>query len=373
MARFASWCEREEVHACWKSIWKASSVVLAACSSGRKAGLSHSFRSLIESCRAWLLPEGQKGQRYSAPWLEWMSQSLSVLCWLEEHTLDTRGNNRQKLLASGKSKYLPERVRAGIRDGRVHPDALAATAEWLTRQLLGPLFQARHDGGIVHVLCGRYAKYGRFGPRRGDLAPGLRTPELRMSKQNPLGLKRKVKLLSDTAGGQTILEVSRHSLEQARALERIMIRTRAPTCNTRGLYEVGKPRPRRPRRRPRARPAAHLRSDNLRQSAPLDSLGASLEEELIRWQTCRSRWLKRQQVLRDLSHGFHRFYRQLLDCRLAAGLGPGPIALTVNLALSTIAALRPSMSLASLNLDESQAPSAWRFARQMPRPGTHAS
>ena len=131
MARIASWCERE----------------LAACYSCRKAGLSHSFRSLIESCRAWLLPEGQKGQRCGAPWLEWMSQSLSVLCWLEEHTLDTRGNNRRRLLASRSSKYLPERVRTGIRDGRVQPDALAATAEWLTRQLLGPLVQARHDEG----------------------------------------------------------------------------------------------------------------------------------------------------------------------------------------------------------------------------------
>ena len=153
-----------------------------------------------------------------------------------------------------------------------------------------------------------------------------------MSKQNPQpGLKRKVKLLSDTpAGGLNILEVSRHSLEQARALERVMIRTWVPACNTRGLYEVGQPRPRRPRRRPRA----HLRSDNLRPSAQLDSLGASLEKELIRWQTCRSRWLKRQQVLRDLSDGFHHVIRQLLDSRLAADLGPSPIALTHNLALS---------------------------------------
>ena len=36
MAHFASWCEREEVHMSWKTVWKASSVILAACSSGRK-------------------------------------------------------------------------------------------------------------------------------------------------------------------------------------------------------------------------------------------------------------------------------------------------------------------------------------------------
>ena len=48
--------------------------------------------------------------------------------------------------------------------------------------------------------------------------------------KNPqLRLTRKVKLLSDTpAGGLTILEVSRHSLEQARAIERVIIRTWAP-------------------------------------------------------------------------------------------------------------------------------------------------
>ena len=98
--------------------------LLAACSSGRSAGLSHPFRSLDESCRTWLLPKGRGAQRYRAPWLEWMSQSLSVLCWLEEYTLDTRGNSWQKQFASRRSKYFPERVRTGIRDGRIHPGAL---------------------------------------------------------------------------------------------------------------------------------------------------------------------------------------------------------------------------------------------------------
>ena len=251
-ARFASRCQREEAHACWQSIWKASSVLLAACYRGRKAGLSLSFRFLIESCRAWLLPEGLKGQRYSAPGLEWTSQSPSVLCWLEEYTLDLRRNKRRKLLASRRSKCLPERIRIGIRDGRVQPDALAATAERLTSQLLGLLFQARHDEGIVFVLCGRSAEYVgstqacRLGPRRaprrirGDFAPVFRTS---MGKQNAqLGLRRKVKLQGDTpASGLAILEVPRHSLELARALERVMIRTLAPACKTRGLNEVGQP------------------------------------------------------------------------------------------------------------------------------------
>ena len=93
---------------------------------------------------------------------------------------------------------------------------------------------------------------------------------------------------------------------------------------------------------------------------------------MTRWHACRSRWLKRQQALRDLSSGFDRFYKRSLDSRLVAGLGPRPIALTVNLALSMIADLRPVLSLATLNLDESQVLSAWRFARQMPPPGIRA-
>ena len=129
---------------------------------------------------------------------------------------------------------------------------------------------------------------------------------------------------------------------------------------------------RRLRPRPRTRPVAHLRSESLRQSTPLDSLFASLEREVTRWHTCRSRWLKRQQALRDLSSGFDRFYKQSLDSRLAADLGPGPLASTVNLAPSMVADLRPTQSLATLNLDESQVSSAWRFARQMPRPGVRA-
>ena len=60
------------------------------------------------------------------------------------------------------------------------------------------------------------------------------------------------------------------------------------------------------------------------------------------------------------------------DSRLLAGFGPGPIALTVNLALSMVADLRPVLSLANLHMDESQVLSAWRFARQMPRSGIPA-
>ena len=37
-----------------------------------------------------------------------------------------------------------------------------------------------------------------------------------------------------------------------------------------------------------------------------------------------------------------------------------------------VADQRPTQSLATLNLDESQVSSAWRFARQMPRPGVRA-
>ena len=163
-----------------------------------------------------------------------MSQSFSVLCWLEEYTLDTRGNKRQQLLASRRSKYLPERVRTGIQHGRIHPDAL-------TDLLLGPLNQAPPHEGIVYVLCGRSAeKVGstqacRLGPRRATRRIGGAMPRFfehfgktRM-KSPQLGLTRKVKLLSDTpASGLTILEVSRHSLEQARALERVITRTWEP-------------------------------------------------------------------------------------------------------------------------------------------------
>ena len=151
-----------------------------------------------------------------------MSQSLSVLCCLEEYTLDTRGNRRQQLLASRRSKYLAKRVRAGI-----------DTAEWHTRQLLGPLYQAPPDEGTVYVLCDRFAEYVgstqacRLGPRRAFRRIGGTMPRFfehlgEMRTKNPqLGLTRKVKLLSDTqAGGLTILNVLRHSLEQALALER---------------------------------------------------------------------------------------------------------------------------------------------------------
>ena len=85
-------------------------------------------------------------------------------------------------------------------------------------------------------------------------------------------------------------------------------------------------------------------------------------ERWLVWHTCRSRWPKLPQASRDLSSGFHRFYKQSLDSRLVAGLEPGPIAL--------VADLRLVLSLAKLNLDENQVPGG--FARQMPRSGIRA-
>ena len=150
--------------------------------------------------------------------------------------------------------------------------------------------------------------------------------ELRMSIQIPQpGLKRKMRVLCDTSAGRlTVLEVSRHSLEQACALERIMIRTWAPACNTRGVHDVGQHRPRRLRPKPRSRPPSHLHSDSSRQTTPLRSMGDNLEKKLIHWQTCRPCWLRRQQVLRDLSRGFQSFYRHLTF--LSTGCGAWPWA-----------------------------------------------
>ena len=121
------------------------------------------------------------------------------------------------------------------------------------------------------------------------------------------------------AGGLTILEVPRHPLEHSRALERVMFRTWPPACNTRGLHETGSIRPRQLRRRPRERPPSHVRTDCSRLITSLDSLSSSVDKEELRWQTCRTRWLKRQQTL-----------LQLTECEVL---------------------------------------SVWRFARQMPRPG----
>ena len=203
------------------------------------------------------------------------------------------------------------------------------------------LSSARHDEGIVYVLCGRSAEYVgstqacRFGPRRAPRRIGgtlsrlfEHLDELRMGWPKPeLGLKRKV----ITAG------------DYPRSLETLLgSRPCFGTChdpNTGSCLQFSRP----PRERTAtasttATTAARTTScsppsDNLRQSAPLDSLGVSLEKEFIRWRTCRSRWPRGQQ-LRDLSSGFRRFCKQLLDTRLA-GLGPSPIAMTVNLALST--------------------------------------
>ena len=158
--------------------------------------------------------------------------------------------------------------------------------------------------GTVYLLCSRSSEYVRstqawhFGPRRASRRIGGVVPrffehlgELRVSKQKSQpGPKRKVRLPGDTpASGLTILQVARHPLEQALASERVIIRTWAPAYNTNGLHETWADLTRRLRRRPRARPPQHLLTDRSRRTTPLDSLGVSMEKELIRWQTCRAR------------------------------------------------------------------------------------
>ena len=53
MTRFASLCEREEVHVCWETVWK-DCVGITCCMFwwSQSWNFSPFFRSLIENCRA---------------------------------------------------------------------------------------------------------------------------------------------------------------------------------------------------------------------------------------------------------------------------------------------------------------------------------
>ena len=178
--------------------------------------------------------------------------------------------------------------------------------------------------------------------------------DLRMRKQNPqLKLKRKVKLLVDTETGElTILEISHLNASP-------FGRGRPLATHVASTRQHG--------RDPADRDEDHVHDQPLTSALTIYDnllpLGASLERELIRWQSL---------PLAQTSTSPTSFLQAVT--RLQTGSRPRARLHCAQgkLALSAIADLRPTMPLASLNLDENQALSAWRFARQMPRPAIRA-
>ena len=53
------------------------------------------IRSLIDNCRAWLLPEGNSAQRHNASWLEWMNVYVVLVGRAHTHTQQLRLTRKQ--------------------------------------------------------------------------------------------------------------------------------------------------------------------------------------------------------------------------------------------------------------------------------------
>ena len=315
MARFASWCEREEGCSCWQSIWSSGYLLhaLVAAQLAIPTLFVHQPITVGHGC-------SMKARKVNAT--------------VPMARVDEPSPQRHELVGGVRPSHEWEQqpetpyVRASIFQRMyARGEATAGSTSTPSRPLLSGAQTSFWDPlstlNLMRVLCTSSA----------DAPPNTLVLHKPVAS-DPDALPTASAEWSDTpAGGLTILEIQKDPLERTRALERVLIRAWAPACNIRRLYKVGKMRPRRIRKKPQARLTSHLRAEDRRQISPLGSPVASTDKELIRWQ-------ERPLLLAYASAGPQRpvteggYYRQSIYARLAAGLGPGPSAMTINLPLS---------------------------------------
>ena len=95
MAKLAQWCLDEGVDDCWKTIWKLSVWTLSKVQTSVNNDGLHICDQAVAHARKWILPHGHRKQRTGAPWLEWCSHCMSLLCWVTR-TISSSGRGRRR-------------------------------------------------------------------------------------------------------------------------------------------------------------------------------------------------------------------------------------------------------------------------------------
>ena len=245
MANLAQWCLDEGVEDCWKTIWKLSVWALAKVQTKTNNDGLHVCDQAVAHARKWILPRGHRKQRTGAPWLEWCSHCVSILCWVVR-TISASGRGRRRRREAGKHlKFFPDGVSCHVAEGRLHPEGANSMSKWLFEQIVSPICSALPDRAVTYVLLGQKTEYigsslcARQGSKMSGCLPRFWEHLCDLRTKTPGKYSHKERCFRATQEGKlTALELQRETATIARSWERVLLRTwrpRANACGCRGL------------------------------------------------------------------------------------------------------------------------------------------
>ena len=126
------------------------------------------LRALIQSERNWIMPPGKSSPRRSAQVLQWLTHSLSLLCWLEETVCWSGRDRRLRARFLSRARFLPCSFTRGIANGSLSHETFDAVAAWLSDQCLDSLVRHDADSTLTYLLTAGCATHvGITGQRDG--------------------------------------------------------------------------------------------------------------------------------------------------------------------------------------------------------------
>ena len=375
MAKLAQWCLDEGVDDCWKTIWKLSVWTLSKVQTRVNNDGLHICDQAVAHARKWILPPGHRKQRIGAPWLEWCSHCLSLLCWVTR-TISASGRGRRRRHDAAKHlKFIPDGVSCYVAEGRLHPEGANSMSDWLFEQIVAPICSNLPGGAVTYVLLGLKTEYigsslcARKGAKLSGCLPRFWEHLCDFRKKTPGKYNLKERSFRATQESNlAVLELQRETVTMAISWERVLLRTWRPRANTCGVAECGRRRVLRDRQGKRRRPPRHLRTPRL-PDGHQGRLDAIVHADAQRPHLRKEAWSQRQIPLNMISGASQKTYRWLLDMQVSTAGTYGPLPMCKTLALSFLADAKWTVGSKILFPSEVYAYRAAEMIRHIQRPG----
>ena len=373
-AKLAQWCLDEGVDDCWKTIWKLSVWTLSKVQTRVNNDGLHICDQAVAHARKWILLHGHRKQRTGAPWLEWCSQCMSLLCW-ETRTISASGRGRRRRCDAAKHfKIVPDGVSCYVAEGRLHPEGASSMSDWLFEQIVAPICSTLLGGAVTCVLLGQKTEYigsslcFRKGAKLSGCLPRFWEHLCDLRKKTPGKYNHKERCFRATQESKlVVLELHRETVTMTRSWERVLLRTWRPRANTCGVAECGR------RRVLRNRQGKRRRLRNFRTPRPPDGhqgcLTAIVHADAQRLHLRKEAWSQRQIRLNMITGGSQKTYRWLLDVQVSTVGTDGPLPMCKTLALSFLADAKWTVGSKILFPSEVCAYRAAEMIRHIERPG----
>ena len=306
------------------------------------------LRALIQSERNWIMPPGKSSPRRSAQVLQWLTHSLSLLCWFEETVCWSCRGRRLRAKFLSRARFLPCSITRGIANGSLSHETFDAVAAWLGDQCLDSLVRHDADSTLTYLLTSRCATYvGITGQRDGGKGLGGGSTRLmehirgirgdaRHNARHRAGECRDKKRAFGQSDDShlTMLRLYRGPSASAAALERVLTRTLRPSGNRVGFGPPTVPKiatAARGKTPPWRRVPAPLL---VRHLDPIASIVSRLPTILHRAELDAVRDLRKRELVTAVAAGSKVVYRRnLVELLLTGTMGPVPLSKGLAVAL----------------------------------------